>query len=186
MAEEKSAAKMAAGMSTAAAIAAALAWLSSRKAAAAPGGEITLPPEFVQLITAIAASSDSIDGNLLKVITELAKLAINVQGFPANAQGIRSFSKLCAIANQAYQGDDMMAPEGMSLVIKSYPINAVGSLVRVASSLSDATNPNSSWPLIPNEAVAYQVQNANQMYVSATVAGSLVVFSVERAEFRVT
>lgn len=176
MAEEKSAAKAAAGMSTVAAISAVLALIKSRK----PGAEVILPEEFVQLIVAIAATSDSIDNNLLKIITELAKLAINVQGFPPNAQGIRSFSTLCAVVNQAYQGDDMVVPEGMSLLIKSYPTNALASIVRVASSQSDATNPNSSWPLMPNEAVGYQVQNANQMYVSATVAGSIVIFSAER------
>jgi len=181
MAEDKSAAKAAAGMSTMAAIAAALAYINSRKAAPAPpGGELTLPPEFVQLITAIAASSDSIDSNVLKVISELSKLSINVQGFPVNTNSVRSFSKLCAVANQAYQGDDMVVPEGMSLLIKSYPTNAAASIVRVASSISDATNINSSWPLVPNEAVGYQVRNANQIYVSATIANSIVIFSAEK------
>jgi hypothetical protein len=178
MAENRSA-KAAAGMSTLAAIAAAAAWINSRKAAP-PGGEIILPAEFIQLIVAIAASSDSIDNNLLKVINELTHLAINVQGFPPNASGIRSFAKLCAVANQAYQGDDMTVPEGMSLLIKSYPTNAAASIIRVASSPADATNPNSSWPLLPNEAVGYQVKNANQIYVSATIANSIVIFSAER------
>lgn len=186
MAEDKSAAKIAAGVSTVAAIAATLAFLNSRKTAAAPPGEdFVLPDEFIRLIAAIAATADSIDGNMLRVITELAKLAINVQGFPANARGVRTFTRNCAVANRAYQGDDMAVPEGMSLIIKSYPTNPVGSLIQVASALSDATNVNSSWPLMPNEAVGYQVQNANQMYVSSTVAGLLVVFSVERAEFTV-
>jgi hypothetical protein len=181
MSEERSPAKMAAGMSTVAAIAAALAWINSRKKVTAPPGEeLTLPPEFVQLIAAIAASSDSIGNNLLKVIEELTNLSINVQGFPANTQGIRTFTKLCAIANQSYQGDDMVVPEGMSLLIKSYPTNAGASIIRVASSISDATNLNSSWPLLPNEAVGYQVKNANQIYVSASIAGSIVIFSAER------
>jgi hypothetical protein len=178
MAEDKSA-KTALGISTVAIITAAIA--ASRKTAAAPpGGQIILPPEFVQLVAAILASSDSIDSNLLKIINELANLAINIQGFPPNAPGTRSFSKLCAVANQSYQGDDMEVPEGMSLLIKSYPTNAGASIIRVASSITDATNPNSSWPLLPNEAVAYQVKNANQIYVSASIAGSLVIFSAER------
>ena len=179
MADEHRSAKMAAGMSTAAAIAAALAWLNSGKVEAAPG-EFTLPEEFVQLIAAIAASSDSIDYNLLQVIEEITKLALNVQGFPANTTGIRSFTRVCAVANQAYQGDDMVIPEGMSLIIKSYPLNAALSLIRVASSISEATNINSSWPLLPSETVAYQVQNANQVYVSGTVAGIMAVFSSEK------
>jgi hypothetical protein len=178
MAEDKSA-KTALGISTVAIIAAAIA--ASKKAGAAPpGGQITLPPEFVQLIAAIAASSDDIDSNLLKAIDEISKIAINVQGFPPNALGIRSFSKLCVVANQAYQGDDMVVPEGMSLLIKSYPTNAAASIIRVASSPADATNLNSSWPLLPNEAVGYQVKNANQIYISATIANSIVIFSAER------
>jgi hypothetical protein len=178
MAENQSA-KAALGISTVAIIAAAIA--ASRKAGpVTPGGQITLPPEFVQLIAAIAASSDDIDSNLLKAIDEISKIAINVQGFPPNARGVRSFAKLCVVANQSYQGDDMLIPEGMDLIIKSYPTNPAASIVRVASSITDATNPNSSWPLLPNEPVAYQVQNSNQIYVSASVAGCIVIFSAER------
>jgi hypothetical protein len=178
MAEDKSA-KTALGISTAAIIAAAIA-VSRKPAAAAPGGQLTLPPEFVQLVAAIAASSDSIDNDLLKAIDAINKLAINVQGFPPNARGIRSFAKVCAIVGQAYQGDDMTIPEGMDLIIKSYPTNPAGSIVQVASSQSDSLNPNSSWPLVPNEAVAYQVKNANEIYVSANLANVIVIFSAER------
>ncbi len=183
MSENRS--KMAAGVSTAAAIAAAVALINSRKVGATPRpGDFTLPDEFVQLMVAIAATADSIANNLVRVIDGLAKLAINVQGFPANARGVRTFTVNCAIANRAYQGSDLAVPEGMSLIIKSYPTNPVLSLVRVASSLSDASNINSSWPLMPNEGIGYQVQNADEIYVSATVAGALVVFTVEKAEFK--
>ena len=164
------------------AIAAAVALTKKVQAA---GGELVIPKEFWDLIIALASSAGTIDNSIQKVIQELAKLTINVQGFPANARGTRSFSIVCTVANQAYQGNDMIVPEGMSLLIKSYPTNAVGSLIRVASALSDATNPNSSWPLMPNEAVGYQVQNANQMYVSGTAIGLLVIFSVEKAEFKI-
>lgn len=178
---ENRSAKMAAGMSTAAAIAATLAWINTSKTAqAAPGNGYILPEEFVQLIVTIAANTDALDRNLLQVIDKLTKLSVNVQGFPANKPGIRTFAKTCVVANQAYQGDDMVIPEGMFLLIKSYPLNPPASIVRVASTIADATNINSSWPLAQNEAVAYQVQNANQMYVSATVAGMIVVFSAEK------
>lgn len=157
----------------------------AKKVQAAPGGELVIPKEFWDLIIAIATYAGTIDDSIQKLIQEMAKLTINVQGFPANARGIRNFSIICTVANQAYPGNDMIVPEGMSLLIKSYPTNAIGSLVRVASSLSDATNINSSWPLMPNEAVGYQVQNANEMYVSGTAAGLLVIFSVEKAEFKI-
>lgn len=181
MAEDRKAG-VALAISIPAAIAAAVALTKKVQAA---GGELVIPKEFWDLIIALASSAGTIDNSIQKVIQELAKLTINVQGFPANARGTRSFSIVCTVANQAYQGNDMIVPEGMSLLIKSYPTNAVGSLVRVASALSDATNINSSWPLMPNEAVGYQVQNANEMYVSGTAVGLLVIFSVEKAEFKI-
>jgi hypothetical protein len=173
-------AKVAAGLSTAAAITSALAWIKSSKARAAPpgAGELVLPEEFLQLLVAIAASLDSIEQRLNEVAGQ--NINLSVQGYPSNVKAVRSFSKLCVIANTAYRADDMQVPEGMSLLVKSYTLNAAGSVVRVASSAADATNINSSWPLDVNEAVAYQVQNANQIYVSSTVAGSLVIFSAER------
>jgi hypothetical protein len=174
-------AKLAAGMSTAAAIAAALAWINSRKASAAPpAGELTLPEEFVQLIVAIAADTATLDDNVLKILDEMAKLAIGGAGYPHNVKTVRAFTKACLVADVAYQGDDMEVPDGMQLAIKSYPTNPVGSLVRVASTQADAINPNSSWPLVFNEAITYQVQNAKEMYVSATIAGCIVVFSCEK------
>jgi len=182
MADDNRSAKVAAGMSTAAAIAAALAFINSGKAAqaAAPGSEYVLPDEFVQLIAAIAANTDSLDLSVVRVIEELQKLSFQVQGFPPNTNGIRTFTLQCQVANQALRGEDMSVPEGMALVIKSYPLNPAGSIVRVASSIADATNINSSYPLVPNEGVSYHVKNANNLYVSATVAGMIVVFSAEK------
>jgi hypothetical protein len=165
-------AKVAAGMSTAAAIASALTLFKG--SAAAKNGYV-LPEEFVQLIAAIAANTE-------ELIALLSSLGINVRGFPPNAPGINAFTKLCVVVNTPYQGDDVAIPEGMSLLIKSYPGNPLGSIVRVASSGADATNINSSFPLAVNDVASYQVQNANQIYVSANIAGCIAVFSVEKEQ----
>ena len=77
MAETERASQVAAGMSTAAAIAAALAWLSSRKAEAAPPGEITIPPELMKLLVAIAQSTDRIDEDILKILNAIATFVGN-------------------------------------------------------------------------------------------------------------
>lgn len=182
---------MAAGITTAAAIAAALGWLAAikiKKAEAAPPDEVPeipeipgIPEELVALIIAIAASADAVDTNTAATIDAIKALALEGGlGWPPNAPGIRSFAKVCIAAAQFYQGDDMAVPDGMNLLIKSFPTNAVGSLIRVASTPADCTNPNSSWPLIPNEPVAYAVKNANEIYISSNIAGSIAIFSCER------
>ena len=175
MAEDKSAAKMAAGMSTVAAIAAALAWINIRKAAP-PGGELTLPPEFVQLVAAIAATSDSIDANLLKVITELAKLAINVQGWPANTDSLTALR--VAIAVTGTQLPSITIPSGMSLVIKAWALNP--GWLQVGATLGECTNLNQSFPLLPSEVVAYQVENADEIYIAGNAAGCFACLTVEQ------
>jgi len=180
MAEDRKAG-VAAVMSTAAAVAAALAYINSRRAEAAPPpGELVLPDEFVQLIIAIAASAGTIDNSIQRVIQELAKLAINVQGWPPNVRHIRTFTIVCAVVGQAYPGSPMTIPSGISLVIKANPINAVGSLIYVATTAAESTNPNSSYPLVPNESVSYALQNAEEVYVSSNIIGSTAIFTAEQ------
>lgn len=172
MAEQKSrAAGVAVGISTSAAIMAAFAL--ARKVKAAEGGIVELPQELWDLIIAIA-------GSLENLYTAIRELQLNVQGWPPNAQGTRSFSIVCVAANTAYHAADMVIPSGMLLMIKAWPFNAVGSLVFVATSSAECVNLNSSWPLLRNEPVAYAVENANAFFVSSNVAGSIVIFSVER------
>ena len=171
-------ARVATGISITAAIAAALAWINSKKAA--PPGELVIPKEFWDLIIAIAASAGTIDDSIQQVIHELSTLAINVQGWPPNVRHIRTFTIVCAAAGQAYQGSPMTIPSGISLVIKANPINAVGSLIYVATTAAESTNPNSSYPLVPNESVGYALQNAEDIYVSSNIAGSIAIFSAEQ------
>jgi len=68
----------------------------------------------------------------------------------------------------------------MLLVIKAWPFNAVGSVIFVATTAAECTNPNSSYPLIPNEPIAYAVENASVFFVSSNIAGSIAIFSAEK------
>lgn len=177
---------LAAGMSTAAAIAAVLAWLAAAKRAkAAPPGEIPeipgIPEELVRLIIAIAASIDAIDQNTLAIIDAIKGLTLEGGlGWPPNAEGTRSFAILCPAVGTPYQASDMIIPDGMALLIKASPLNAVGSLIFVAKTPAECTNPNSAWPLIPNESIPYFVKNANAFYVSTNIAGSIAIFTAEQ------
>jgi len=174
MSEQRDA-KVAAGMSTAAAIAAALAWLNSKKVGAAPG-DFVLPEEFVQLIAAIAASSDTIDANVQRIIHELSTLAIAVQGWPANTDSLTALR--VAVVVTGTQLPSITIPSGMSIVLKAWPLNP--GWLQVGASIAECSNVNQSFPLLPSEIVTYQVQNADEVYVAGTVAGCFVTITVEQ------
>jgi len=179
MSKDDQSSKVAAGMSTAAAIMAALAWLKSGKAEAAPPG--TIPEELMQLVIAIADSAQKVDENTLATVAAIQALMLEGGlGWPPNAKGTRSFSILCVAAATPYQASDMEIPDGMALAIKASPLNAVGSLIFVARTPAECTNPNSAWPLVFNEAITYYVKNANVIYVSTNIAGSIAIFTAEQ------
>jgi hypothetical protein len=154
-----------------------LAWINSRKVGAAPpGGQLVLPDEFVQLIIAIAASSNKIDDDIQQVIQELSTLAINVQGWPQNTESLTSLR--VAILVTGTQLPSITIPSGMSLVIKAWALNP--GWLQIGASLAECANVNQSFPLIPSEIVGYQVQNADQIYIAATAAGCFACLTVEQ------
>jgi hypothetical protein len=51
----------------------------------------------------------------------------------------------------------------------------------VAKSAGEAVSRNSSYPLIPNESIAYKIKDASTIYVSCTVApNTAVTWTVEQ------
>lgn len=178
MGERDKASQVAIGISAAAAIAAALAFAQKAKAATPeiPEGVVQLPQELWNLIIAIADSLDSVDTDLDTVITELSKISISVQGWPPNAVGITSLRVPIAITGT--QLTYIAVPSGMSLVIKAWALNP--GWLQVGASLAECTNINQSFPLLPSEVVGYQVQNADQIYIAATVAGCFACLTVEQ------
>ena len=171
--------RVAATMSTGAAIMAALAWLKSGKAEAAPPG--TIPEELMQLVIAIAGSAQKVDENTLAIISAIESLALKGGlGWPPNAPGIQTVRVICALAATAYQLPDMAIPSGMQLTIKAWPLN--GNLIFVAENQSAATNMNRIHALAASEQVFYQVQNANSIYVAAVVATESVTITSEKGQ----
>ncbi len=172
-------------MSTAAAIAALAALLKGSSVAASPGGgggTITLPPELLELLMAMAADVSDIDVvKLPEIIEAIQKLAINVKGFPDNLPRRSSFRTQLLVANVGQQMAEMEVPDGMFLRIKAWPLNPVApAYIRVACSKADSENDNACWPLIANESETFYVKNADAMYVSATALPAWVVCSVEQ------
>lgn len=196
MGETDKASKAAVAVSIAAAITSALALLEKRVKAAPlePSQIVGLDEATMNLLIAIAQASGNIDSNTLEALDKLQDIVdkisgvpgvpgvLSVQGWPPNAEGTRTFAVLCPAVATAYPVPDMEIPDGMSLAIKSSPVNALGSLIFVARTPAECTNPNSAWPLVQNESITYQIKNANAFFVSTNIAGSIAIFTAEQRD----
>lgn len=156
-------------MSIGAAITGLFVWLRSRTQAT-PGHEF--PAELAQLMAAMALTLDRIDQNI-------AKLSIAVQGWPRNTKYIHSFTQVCLAAGVPYRASAMVVPDGMSLIVKAHFLNAAASVIQVATSAAECLNPNSSYSLVPNEPVAFQLENSQAIFISTNIAGSQAIFVAE-------
>lgn len=181
MADDKrhSAGATALAISVPTAIALVYSFLKGQKVEAGPNGEYVLPEEVIELLVAMAATSEETRIAVQAILARLAEGG-GGQGWPPNTKYVRSSGITCVAANTAYEAPNMIVPSGMALIVKSHPINAPGTLIQVATTPADCLNPNSSYPLLPSEAVSYHVQNAEVLRVSSTAAGSIVVFSSEQ------
>lgn len=166
-------------VSTVSAITSGLAWLNSNKVNASPGGTLTIPPELMELLIAIAKSEQDITDAIKGI-----QLGGFGQGWPPNADSVVTMAVACTQVNQPYPAPDMPVPDGMALTIKSSPVNAVASLVYVSKSRGEVFNPMSAWPLIRNESIPYFIKNAKGLWVGSNVPGSIALFTVERRERR--
>jgi hypothetical protein len=186
MAEKQSGAgKTAAVAGASALIATAVTLLLARKARAQEGGNGELPEEIaldeaaMNLLLAAAQSAESIDedlDSLLQAVNSIAgKLGVTTLENPPE---IAAWTVYCTALNTAVQLPDRKIPYDMHLVIKAIPTNL--GLIRVGNSRADATNPNSSYWLIGNEAIEYKIMNAKQLWISATRAGEGVICTVEQ------
>lgn len=163
-------AKLSAGMSTTAAIAAIIAAYKSGKVAAGD-----LPEELMNLIIAMANNLESIDTDLDQVIAALSNQGIY---WPSNTDSITSLRALVTPAGM--QLPSVIVPSGMTLVLMGWPTNPAW--LQIGASAAEAANINQSFPLLPGQVVQYQVQNANQIYVATAgaVAGCFICLTVEQ------
>jgi len=180
--KDNRAAKAALGISAGAAIVSALAFLQKQAKAAPPGEGVTfeIPEELWNLVMAIALSGENIDADIKDLAQKLSDLAINVQGFPPNAESIASYRFECAVATQPYQLPDLAVPDGFPLHLLAWPFNPPGGLIFVGRSAAEASNPNQAYPMVPVATKDYFIQNASGLYVSATVVPAWIVVTAEQ------
>lgn len=187
MAERDKSSKAAIAIGATAAVAAAIALLSKR-AQAASTGVVSLDEATMNLLIAIAQSIQGLPEDSIEALTKLEEIKTAIGnlvmggggGIVPNADYTLSMGILLPVAFQAYQLPVIPIPDDMSLAIKSWPFNAAGSLVLVASSATTAINITSAWPLIRNESITYKIKNAHALFVSTTIGGSIVMISAEQ------
>ncbi|KKM60864.1 hypothetical protein LCGC14_1537530 [marine sediment metagenome] len=177
MADRPDAAKTAAVMSTAAAIASGFALIRSGKVAAAPGSPGAIPVEVIELLVAIAQSADNTDKDMDTLLDAVQNLTLDTRGWVPNADEIVSGRMDVEALNTARQLPHLVVPDDMEIQLKGWPAN--GGVIYVASSDPEAKNINSVWPLLPNEAIGYRIKNLNEIYFSGTAVGDWVCWTVE-------
>jgi len=185
MAEKDKASKAAVVVSIGAAVTAAFALLQKRVKAAPlePSQIVGLDEATMNLLIAIAQASGNIDSNTLDALAKLQeivdKIGVGVpggQGWPPNANSITSLRVVIAVGGT--QLPYIAVPSGMSLVIKAWPLNP--GWLQIGATLAECASINQSFPLLPSEVVGYQVENADQIFIAATVAGCFACLTVEQ------
>jgi len=149
-----------------------------RSHAVEAGEGFTLDQETKELLAMIAEANASMLLGVADILVALQALQINVQGFPPNADYVVTTRIVCTLPNQSYPVPELEVPEGFTLLIKAWPLNAVGSLVYVAT--SPAPQAQMAWPLIPNESLPYGIKNTSKLWVFSNIAGSQAVMTVEQ------
>lgn len=165
MAGENEHAKAAALGSFAATVAAVAAWLNSRKVA---GGDFVLPDEVIQLLIAWAGTTDDIKSLVTDILN--AMNGGGGGGWPPNADAITSL-RVAITPATGVQLPSIIIPSGMAIVIKAYALNPAW--LWVGASEAECGQVNQAFPLLPNEIVSYQVEDANQIYIAAMTPGGV-------------
>lgn len=72
-------------------------------------------------------------------------------------------------------------PQGFSLVVKALPVplNPLGSLIFVGESIG-VLQSGQSYPLVPNEPVPFRIDDADDVWIAASVAGAGIAIACER------
>lgn len=150
-------------------------------------GDVVIPDEVVQLICAIAATSEETKITVQSILDALQGTNGNgtgvIQAWPPNANSITAL-RVAITPAAGIQLPAIFIPSGMTLALKAYALNAAW--LWVGASMAEAANVNQAFPLLPNEVVTYQVENADQIYVSAMTpagvptAGCFICLTVEQ------
>lgn len=174
---------MATGPEKYTAIAASIAAVTGSIAAfksSAQAQQSNFPPEFLELLQAIASDEEATIEQLNDILTAIANIpgGGSSQGWPPNADYVTTVLIQCAVINTAYQVPSMIVPDNFEVLIKAYPANNPASLIFVVT--NPAPNINNAHPLVPNEPVSYKIKDTGKIYLFTNIAGSQATVSVEQ------
>lgn len=179
MAEQDKAAKVAAVSASAAALFGLIDLL--KKQPVASGGQLQFPPELMALLAAMAQVQVEIETDIESLLAAVQELSFNAQGYPPNADYPMGGRIDLNVALTPYRLPPIIIPDGFTFLVKSWPNNPVPpALVYVSKSSGEAPNPYSTWPIVPNEVIGYNIKNAQEIWVAATVVPAAVVWTVEQ------
>ena len=91
---------------------------------------------------------------------------------------IASGELLCPVVSFGYKLPGYDIPWGCEVVVKALSTNL--GTIRVGNSKALAENPVIGYPLIANEAIGYKIKNTGQIWISSTVAGDGIHWTVEQ------
>ncbi len=169
--------------------------LASRKVSAAPpegSTLVTLDDPAMQALVAILAREENINidlGSATEILQavngNLDLLNANISallGLPTLAQNPTNavaWRTICPAILTAVQLPSKLVPRDTQVAIKALPTN--GGVIYVATNAANATNPNSSYPLIANEAIMLKIRDTSLIWIAAaTAAGDGVACVVEQ------
>jgi hypothetical protein len=172
------------GVASTAAAVAAVAMLLRQQGQGQGQGNGSFPPELMQLLSAMAVNLDTLTSDMEGINSWLAHYQNSPggAGYPPNTNQVNIYSINLTVAGQPVQLQDMIIPDDFYLVVKSAPGNPGAGLVYIGNSQSNAANPLSSYPLIPNEFRAFRINQAKTLWVSATIVPALVIVSAEQKQ----
>ena len=112
------------------------------------------------------------------ILAALSGTSIPGTPSPENPLEIATGTLACVSANTGYNFPAVIVPYDKEFVIKALSTNA--GMVRVGNSSSEATDSTIGFPLSANEGISYKIKRADQIWISAAVAGEGVAWTVEK------
>lgn len=166
-----------------------LALLLAQRAEAAPPPSketVSLDEPAMQALISILEHTENLDADsdeLIAIATQIAA-ALGAPTTLENPPDITAFRVLTTALDRPVQLPDRAVPYDMHLVIKAVHTNT--GVIWVAPNQASAINPNSTYWLIANEAIEYEIRNADHIWINAPAflglgfAGDGVVCTVEQ------
>ena len=154
--------------------------IAQAQKASTPGGNgktVILDPATEALLTAIAQANGQIVTDIESILAALS--GVTIIGYPLNCDTIAT-GRILLSATAPVNFPYLAIPDAFGLVVKAFPGNPPGSYVLVANSKSGASGLDTSYPLLPNEAIIYKVKNAQCIWAMATIVPAWLSFTVEQ------